>query len=112
MGRRSAYTFDHTWISYCPANWMKKCFEIGGRDTWKVGSVLWIVYSWGWELPETKRREVMVNDNLIRWFGISPKTRGRCLKRLADAGLISIVEYGVGKSPVIRLNYLKVRKKR
>ena len=64
----------------------------------------------GWEKPEYKKRIVRVTNSLVRWYGISPRTSNRALKTLQDAGLVDLLETRVGRTPVVRLKFTRIKK--
>ena len=63
----------------------------------------------GMKPPET-RDLVEVRDGLIKWFGLTPRTRHRAMILLEEAKLIERVETRVGKTPVARIIHTKTRK--
>ena len=108
MGKKNV-NYNHTYISLIPSPWMKKAFQVPGRDTMKVANLLWLSYSWKWN-HHPQSRNVWISNKMGEWFGLDPKTRTRALDRLAEAGLIKFVQRGRGKTPVVTLIFTKVNK--
>ena len=91
-------------------NWMRKAFELPGRDTIKVALLLWQAYSWEWRKKPNEQKKVWITNNVSEWFGIHPRTRTRALDLMADAGLIEWIDRGSGKTPKVKLIFTRVRK--
>ena len=106
--------YSDTYIGYLPAYWLQKASKLKGDKTILVANLLWMFWSMKylkrWLAGEKTQNVVFLNDFAAGEFGISPATRMRCLKRLADADLIAFTTYGQGKRPAVLIKFVNVRK--
>ena len=111
--------FSAHFIQYIPAPWLQAC-ALEGRDTVKVGMVLWLL----WSLKQNRSMGnsktnnpniVWANNWMFAQFHVAPRSASRALERLSKANLISFVKGGpgtVGQRPVVRLLFVKTVKPR
>lgn len=79
-----------------PLNWLLKAASISG-GAFKVAIVIWFL------VGVSNKRTISLPNGLLDKFGVSKRTKYRCLKAMERAGLISISQ-GKGSSPVIEVN--------
>ena len=113
--------FSAHFIRYVPAPWLQKCCALEGRDTVKVGMVLWMLWSQKQQKDEdgyplaNNPNIVWANNWMFAQFHVAPRSASRALERLSKAGLIRFVKGGpgtVGQRPVVRLLFVKTVKRR
>ena len=112
--------FSAHFIRYVPAPWLQKCCALEGRDTVKVGMVLWLLWSqkqgtdqWG-NTKTNNPNIVWANNWMFAQFHVAPRSASRALERLSKANLIRFVKGGpgtVGQRPVVRLLFVKTVKR-
>lgn len=78
-----------------PLNWLRQASDLSGKAL-TVGIAIWF------KAGATNHQTVLLGSGLRDKVGLDRKTAYRGLKRLEDAGLVSVVRH-VGRCPLVTL---------